>query len=88
LLHQKLGQLDSAVTLVVEAIANAVQSFDYTAAFLLDKYSAKSSVKEGLKAFIEASQYNCTGNLQWRLRTGRYGVCQKSITGGVTVHLE
>ncbi|KAF2871389.1 isoprenoid synthase domain-containing protein [Massariosphaeria phaeospora] len=88
LLHQKFGQLNISVSLVVEAVEKAVKNFDNTAASLLDNYSADRQITGRLKAFIEASQYNCTGNLGWSLRTGRYGVCQKSIIGGVTVKLE
>jgi hypothetical protein len=70
LLHQKLGQLDTSVSLVVEAVKNAVQSFDDTAASLVEKYATDEDVEVKLKAFIEGSQYNCTGNLSWSLRTG------------------
>jgi hypothetical protein len=72
---------------VVEAVKNAVQSFDNTAGSLVEMYSADDEVGGKLKAFIEASQYNLTGNVGWSLRTGGYGVCQKSIVGGVTLHL-
>jgi hypothetical protein len=63
LLHRRLGQLDTSVSLVVEAVKNAVQRFDNTAASLMEKYFENQDVEGNLKAFIEASQYNCTGNL-------------------------
>lgn len=75
------------MALVVEAIEKAVRNFDRLAAVLMDRYGQDDGVVERLRCFIEASQFNCTGNLAWSLRTGRYGVCQESIAGGVTVHL-
>jgi hypothetical protein len=44
LLHQKLGQLDSSLSLMVEAVKNAVQGFDDTAASLVEKYAMDGDV--------------------------------------------
>jgi hypothetical protein len=43
------------VSLVVEAVKNAVQGFDDTAASLVEKYATDGDVEVKLKAFIEAS---------------------------------
>ncbi|KAF2180110.1 terpenoid synthase [Zopfia rhizophila CBS 207.26] len=88
LLYQRFGNLKLSVTLMVDAVEKAVQNFDKTADKLLKKYSGDKKISQKLEAFIEASQYNCTGNLTWSLQTGRYGVCQESIVGGVTIPLE
>jgi hypothetical protein len=88
LLYQRFGNLKLAVTLIVEAVEKAVRNFDRTAELLRKRYAGDEKISARLDAFIEASQFNCTGNLYWSLRTGRYGVSQKSIAGGVTLHLE
>ncbi|KAF2467746.1 terpenoid synthase [Lindgomyces ingoldianus] len=88
LLYHRFGNLQLAVSLIVEAVEKAVQNFDSTAETLMRRYSADEKIARKLKAHIEANQYNCTGNLFWSLRTGRYGVCQKSIVGGVVIPLE
>ncbi|ORX95690.1 isoprenoid synthase domain-containing protein, partial [Clohesyomyces aquaticus] len=88
LLYRKFGNLDLAVSLIVEAVQKAVQNFDRVAERLTNKYSADEKIAVKLRAHIDANRYNCTGNLYWSLRTGRYGVCQKSIVGGVLIALE
>ena len=88
LLYHKVSNLKLSVSLIVEAVEKAIQNFDRTAEKLRKKYSGDEKIAQRLNAHIEASQMNCTGNLHWSLRTGRYGVSQRSIVGGVTIHLE
>ena len=87
LLYQKFSNLKMSVSLIVEAVEKAVQNFDRTAKVLQKKYADDSEIAKRLKTHIEANQYNCTGNLYWSLRTGRYGVNAQTMTGGVTMPL-
>jgi hypothetical protein len=76
------------VSLVVETIENAVKDFDCAADALTRKYSDDKELMPRLQTYIRACQFNCTGNLNWSLQTGRYGVSQHTIAGGVTLKLE
>lgn len=88
LLYHKHGKLDLAVSLVVETIENAVKDFDCAAEALARKFSGDKDLMPRLEIYIRACRLNCTGNLNWSLQTGRYGVSQHSIAGGVTLRLE
>ncbi|KAG6353738.1 hypothetical protein INS49_005447 [Diaporthe citri] len=88
LLYLVHGNLDLAVSLVVETIENAVKDFDCAAESLARKFSDDKEFIPRLETFIRACRLNCTGNLNWSLQTGRYGVSQHSIAGGVTLRLE
>ncbi|KAK2595981.1 hypothetical protein N8I77_013493 [Diaporthe amygdali] len=87
LLYHKHGNLDLAVSLVVETIENAVKDFDCAAEALARKFSADRELMPKLETYINACRLNCTGNLNWSLQTGRYGVSQHNIAGGVTLKL-
>lgn len=88
LLYHKHGKLDLAVSLVVETIENAVKDFDCAAESLTRKFSGDKELMPRLETYIRACRLNCTGNLNWSLQTGRYGVSQHSIAGGMTLRLE
>lgn len=76
------------MSLVVEIIENAVKDFDCAAESLARKFSDDKELMSRLETYIRACRFNCTGNLNWSLQTGRYGVSQHSIAGGVTLRLE
>lgn len=76
------------MSLVVEIIENAVKEFDCAAESLARKLSDDEELMPRLETYIRACRLNCTGNLNWSLQTGRYGVSQHSIAGGVTLRLE
>lgn len=88
LLYHKHGNLDLAVSLVVETIENAVKDFDCAAEALTRRFSDDRELILRLETYIRACRLNCTGNLNWSLQTGRYGVSQQSIAGGVTLRLQ
>ena len=75
------------MSLVVDTIKNAVVKFDRTAELLRSNYAEGSEIERRLRTHIEAHQFNCTGNLFWSLRTGRYGVNAQTMTGGVIISL-
>ncbi|KAF4923082.1 Presilphiperfolan-8-beta-ol synthase [Colletotrichum viniferum] len=83
LLFREFGSLDLAVSMVVETIEKAVEYFDYAAYILTERY-----LTGNLKTYINACRLNCTGNLNWGLQTGRYGVSKHTIAGGVMMRLE
>lgn len=76
------------MSLVVETIESAVKDFDCAAASLGRKFSHDRDLMPRLETYIRACRLNCTGKLNWSLQTGRYGVSQHSIAGGVTLRLE
>ncbi|KAF5528452.1 Presilphiperfolan-8-beta-ol synthase [Colletotrichum aenigma] len=88
LLFREFGSLDLAVSMVVETIEKAVEDFDYAAYILTERYSGDESLIGNLKTYINACRLNCTGNLNWSLQTGRYGVSKHTIAGGVMMRLE
>ncbi|KAF5516045.1 Presilphiperfolan-8-beta-ol synthase [Colletotrichum siamense] len=88
LLFRQFGSLDLAVSMVVETIEKAVEDFDYAAYILTERYSGDESLIGNLKTYINACRLNCTGNLNWSLQTGRYGVSKHAIAGGVMMRLE
>ncbi|KAF3804594.1 hypothetical protein GCG54_00012081 [Colletotrichum gloeosporioides] len=88
LLFRQFGSLDLAVSMVVETIEKAVEDFDYAAYILTERYSGDESLIGNLKTYINACRLNCTGNLNWSLQTGRYGVSKHTIAGGVMMRLE
>jgi hypothetical protein len=87
LLYRETNNLTMSVSLVVDTIKKAVGKFDRTAELLRSKYAEDSEIELRLRTHIEANQFNCTGNLFWSLRTGRYGVNSQTMTGGVTITL-
>ena len=87
LLYRETNNLDISVSLVVDTIKKAVGTFDRTAGLLRSKYAEDLEIELRLRAHIEANQFNCTGNLFWSLRTGRYGVNAQTMTSGVTIAL-
>ncbi|KAI8293167.1 hypothetical protein K4K59_005890 [Colletotrichum sp. SAR11_240] len=88
LLFREFGSLDLAVSMVVETIEKAVEDFDYAAYILTERYSGDESLTGNLKTYLNACRLNCTGNLNWSLQTGRYGVSKHAIAGGVMMRLE
>ncbi|KAF4831147.1 Pristinol synthase [Colletotrichum tropicale] len=88
LLFREFGSLGLAVSMVVETIEKAVEDFDYAAYILTERYSGDKSLIGNLKTYINACRLNCTGNLNWSLQTGRYGVSKHTIAGGVMMRLE
>ncbi|KAF4876890.1 Presilphiperfolan-8-beta-ol synthase [Colletotrichum siamense] len=88
LLFRQFGSLDLAVSMVVQTIEKAVEDFDYAAYVLTERYSGDESLIGNLKTYINACRLNCTGNLNWSLQTGRYGVSKHAIAGGVMMRLE
>lgn len=76
------------MSLVVEIIENAIKDFDCAAESLMTKFSDDKELMARLGTYIRACRHNCTGNLNWSLQTGRYGVSQESISAGETVRLE
>ncbi|KAJ0154480.1 hypothetical protein CTA2_12990 [Colletotrichum tanaceti] len=87
LLYNNVGSLAAAVAMVVGIIEKSIEEFDGAAALLLGKFADDEALVADLKVYIDACRLNCTGNLNWSLRTGRYGVSQQTITGGVTMRL-
>ena len=87
LLYRESNNLKMSVSLVVDTIKKAVGKFDRTAELLRSKYAEDLEIELRLRAHIEANQFNCTGNLFWSLRTGRYGVNAQTMTGGMTIAL-
>lgn len=88
ILYQQFGQLDYAVSVIVEGLKMSVQRFDKAAAHLREKFSGEAEVERSLNAFIESCQYTCTGSLFWSLKTGRYQIEKDSMAGGVTLTLD
>ncbi|KAH0436035.1 terpene synthase metal-binding domain protein [Colletotrichum camelliae] len=88
LLFHKFGSLDLAVSMVLETIEKAVEDFDYASFILVERYSGDEALTSNLKTYINACRLNCTGNLNWSLQTGRYGVSKHTIAGGVMMRLE
>ena len=87
LLYRESNNLKMSVSLVVDTIKKAVGKFDRTAELLRSKYAEDSEIERRLRTHSEANQSNCTGNLVWSLRTGRYGVNAQTMTSGVTIAL-
>ena len=83
LLYHKHRSLDLAVSLVFESIENAVKDFDCAAEALARRFADDEELRHKLETYIRACRLNCTGNFNWSLQTGRYGVSQHSIAGGV-----
>ncbi|KAJ0273315.1 hypothetical protein COL940_009941 [Colletotrichum noveboracense] len=88
LLFREFCSLDLAVSMVVETIEKAVEDFDHAAYILTERYSGDESLIGNLKTYINACRLNCTGNLNWSLQTGRYGVSKHTFAGGVMMRLE
>ena len=88
LLFHELGDMNLVASTIVRDIEEAIRTFELTAEILLSKYAHDEKIASKLSAFIEQCKYNCTGNLHWSLRTGRYGISQESMEGGVTLHYD
>jgi len=88
LLYHKLGDMDLVASSIVGDVEEAIRTFELTAEILLNKYAHDDKIALRLHGFIEQCKYNCTGNLHWSLRTGRYGISQESMGGGVTLHYD
>ncbi|MCJ1380331.1 hypothetical protein MMC17_003434 [Xylographa soralifera] len=58
----------------VDFIRAAVERFDSTATWLLSGPRGDLTSQPHLRAFIQGCRENCTGNLEWSLATGRYGL--------------
>lgn len=54
----------------------------------MTKFSDDKELMARLETYIRVCRHNCTGNLNWSLQTGRYGVSQESISAGEMVRLE
>lgn len=88
LLYHKLGDMNLVASSIVHNIEEAIQIFDLNADILLNKHAEDEKISSRLHGFIKQCRYNCTGNLYWSLRTGRYGISQESMAGGVTLHYD
>lgn len=70
-----VGDLQTAVEMVVSFIAGEIKAMDDAAQSLFERYEG---VDEGLKKqvaqYVDGCKYYLTGNLTWSLETRRYGV--------------
>lgn len=73
--------------MVTEMIEKAIAEFNHAAACLMAKFADHETLASNLKTYIDGCRYICTGNLTWSLQTGRYGVSQQSISGGLAIRL-
>ncbi|TQN63795.1 (+)-eremophilene synthase [Colletotrichum shisoi] len=87
LLYSNVGSLAASVSMVIEIIEKSIKEFDSAAVLLLSKFADDEALVSDLEIYTDACRLNCTGNLNWSLQTGRYGVSQQTITGGVTMRL-
>lgn len=75
---------------IVQAIQDAIRDLDLLGSALLSpqkyehegEHEGELERKEAVAAFVEACRHNCTGNLHWSLRTGRYGLASEAWAGG------
>ncbi|KAF4629253.1 hypothetical protein G7Y89_g8894 [Cudoniella acicularis] len=74
LLFIESGSAQMAVTSAIEMLRIAVEEFDECATKLTTTYINDEKASIPLQYFIEACQFNCTGNLNWSLITKRYGI--------------
>ena len=88
ILYHHYGDMDMVVSKVVAMVEKEVQAFDRTAEKLLEKYIDDADISATLRALIDTCRYNCTGNLYWSLRTGRYGIGQQSMAEGTVIRLK
>ncbi|KAI3550444.1 hypothetical protein CABS01_13506 [Colletotrichum abscissum] len=87
LLFRETESLDVAVSMVTEMIHKAITEFNHAAECLMAKFSDDETLAANLKTYIDGCKYICTGNLTWSLQTGRYGLSQHSISGGLAMRL-
>ncbi|KAK0379815.1 hypothetical protein CMEL01_11421 [Colletotrichum melonis] len=87
LLFRETESLDVAVSMVTEMIHKAITEFNHAAECLMARFSDDETSAANLKTYIDGCKYICTGNLTWSLQTGRYGLSQHSISGGLALRL-
>ncbi|KAH6654009.1 isoprenoid synthase domain-containing protein [Truncatella angustata] len=87
LLFYQYGDLERSAQTAIDLIAANVAEFDMVAERLLERWRT-DDIADSLRLYIDACRYNCTGNLHWSLRTGRYGIHQEAISKGIIVRLE
>ena len=64
---------------------------DYVTRHLVDhiaRYIDDEATSATLRSLIDTCRFNCTGNLYWSLRTGRYGIGQQSMAEGTVIQLK
>lgn len=88
ILYHHYGDMDIVVAKVVGMVQKEIQAFDRTAEKLLEKYIDDEATSATLRSLIDTCRFNCTGNLYWSLRTGRYGIGQQSMAEGTVIQLK
>jgi hypothetical protein len=82
----KVGDLQTAVDIVVAFLAGEIKAMDEAALSLFKRYeTADEYLKRQVKDYVDGCKHYTTGNLTWSLETGRYGV--ECVDGKIVMKL-
>ncbi|KAI0532335.1 terpenoid synthase [Xylaria digitata] len=84
LLFLKCGSVQTALDQILRELSGSIGRFEAAERDILSRYSAATAeTQEKIRHHVEACKMACTGNLDWSIVSGRYGIHSTSMKDGI-----